>query len=149
MSHSLTPEEIPEGWTTDPAYIDFLDGEWGIIAKRCGLENPIPIMHTTPESGEIQGLFSAGGRYYFAGGQMTFDIYEIIKPTTLDGILKKLRDKKMRLIKTRELEQVDTQEDLEREKENEKAGRALMEKMQSPGFLDWAMSQDWSKYERS
>ncbi|RWQ97868.1 hypothetical protein C8Q69DRAFT_442046 [Paecilomyces variotii] len=133
MSHSLSPEEIPEGWTTDPDYIDFLDGEWGRIAKRCGLENPIPIMHTTPESGEIQG------------GQMTFDIYEIIRPTTLDGILKKIRDKKERLIKTRELEQVPTQEDLERAKENEKAGRALMEKMQSPGFLDWAMSQDWSK----
>lgn len=76
---------------------------------------------------------------------MTFDIYEIIRPTTLDGILKKIRDKKERLIKTRELEQVPTQEDLERAKENEKAGRALMEKMQSPGFLDWAMSQDWSK----
>ncbi|KAL1882415.1 hypothetical protein Plec18167_002831 [Paecilomyces lecythidis] len=101
-------------------------------------------MHTTPESGEYEGLISAGGRYYFTN-EMTSSIYEIIKPTTLDQILKKISDKKEWSISMRELEQVETQEDLDRAKENEKRDRAFMEKMQSPEYRDSVLKMDWAK----
>ncbi|GIK05339.1 hypothetical protein Aspvir_009446 [Aspergillus viridinutans] len=136
MSRSPTLREVPEGWTTDPGFTSYLvKGDWVKMAKRCSLENPVPIMCTTPESGEHYGLISAGGRYYFTD-DLAWSILEIIKPTTLDGILKKIFDENERSIKMKVLEEVETEEDLEEERE--KAEIALMEQMKAaPGYLDW------------
>ena len=73
-------------------------------------------MHDSPESGETMGLISAGGRFYFTD-DMTWSIFEIIKPKTLDEILKMIFDGKERFIKTKVLEEVMTKEDLEEEEE--------------------------------
>ncbi|RHZ58687.1 hypothetical protein CDV55_103502 [Aspergillus turcosus] len=138
---SPTLREVPEGWTTDPGRTSYLaKGEWPKIAKRCGLESPVPIMCTTPESGEHYGLISARGRYYFTDG-MAWTIHEILKPTTLDGILQKIFDENERSIKMKVLEEEWTEEDLE---EQEKADIVLMEQMKAdPGYIDWeAMKSD-------
>jgi len=118
----------------------FVEGQWAKVAKRCGLEDPVPIMCTTPESGDHYGLISAGGRYYFTG-DLDWCIYEILKPTTLDGILQKIFDKKERSIKMKVLEEEWTEEDLD---EREKAEIALIEQMKAdPGYIDWeAMQSD-------
>lgn len=97
-------------------------------------------MCTTPESGDHYGLISAGGRYYFTDGLGCF-IFEILKPTTLDGILQKIFDENERSIKMKVLEEEWTEEDLE---EQEKAEIALIEQMKAdPGYIDWeAMQSD-------
>ncbi|KAF7114721.1 hypothetical protein CNMCM5793_009672 [Aspergillus hiratsukae] len=141
VTSSPTLEEVPEGWTTDPSRTSYLaGGEWPKIAKRGGLENPVPIMCTTPESGEHYGLISAGGRYYFTNN-LAWTILEILKPTTLDGILQKIFDEKESSIKMKVLEEEWTEEDLE---EEEKAEIALMEQMKADsGYIDWeAMKSD-------
>ncbi|KAJ9316809.1 hypothetical protein DTO271D3_2942 [Paecilomyces variotii] len=127
MSYSPIHREVPEGWTTDPFYASFpIKGRWAKIAKRCGLVNPVGLMHDSPESGETMGLISAGGRYFFTD-DMTWSIFEIIKPKTLDEILKMMFDGKERLIKTKRLEEVMTKEDLEEEKKEKEARLASLE----------------------
>ncbi|KAJ9353554.1 hypothetical protein DTO027B9_5256 [Paecilomyces variotii] len=127
MSYSPILREVPEGWTADPFYASFpIEERWAKIAKRCGLENPVGIMHNSPESGESSGLISAGGRYFFTEDE-TWSIFEIIKPKTLDEILKMIFEDKERLIKTKRLEEVMTKEDLEEEKKEKEARLASLE----------------------
>ncbi|RHZ62441.1 uncharacterized protein CDV56_103421 [Aspergillus thermomutatus] len=143
MSSSPPLPQAPTGWTTDPDSMSyFIKGEWAKIAKRCGLENPVAIICTTPDSGEHYGLVSAGGRYYFMD-DMAWSILEILKPTTLDEILKKISDDREKSIDIKVLEEVETREDLE-EEEKQKADITLMEQMKAaPGYLDWkAMDSD-------
>jgi hypothetical protein len=96
-------------------------------------------MCTTPDSGEHYVLISAGGRYYFTNN-LSWTILEILKPTTLDGILRKIFDENEKSIKMKVLEEVETEEDLEEEEEEEKvrAEIVLMEEMKAaPGYLEW------------
>ncbi|GIC86191.1 uncharacterized protein Aud_002556 [Aspergillus udagawae] len=138
MSSPPTLREVPEGWTTDPGFTSYLvKGEWAKVTKRCGLENAVPIMCTTPDSGEHYGLISAGGRYYFTNN-LSWTILEILEPTTLDGILRKIFDENEKSIKMKALEEVETEEDLEEEEEKVRAEIALMEEMKAaPGYLEW------------
>jgi hypothetical protein len=93
-------------------------------------------MCTTPESGEHYGLITAGGRYYFTDN-LAWTILEILKPTTLDGILQKMFDENERSIKMKVLEEEESEEDPE-EEEKLKAEIALMEQMEAePGYLVW------------
>lgn len=93
-------------------------------------------MCTTPDSGEHYGLISAGGRYYFTNN-MSWEILEILKPTTLDGIFKKISEENERSIEMKVLEEVEPEEDPE-EEEKAKARIALMEQMKAePGYLVW------------
>ncbi|RHZ63468.1 uncharacterized protein CDV56_109136 [Aspergillus thermomutatus] len=139
--------QVPEGWATDYGFMSyFIKGEWAKITKRCGLRNPVAIMCTTPDSGEHYGLISAGGRYYFTD-DIAWSILEIVKLTTLDEILKRIfddREKSIKSFETKVLEEVETREDLEEEKEKQEADIALMEQMKAAlGFMNWnAMESD-------
>ena len=94
-------------------------------------------MCTTPESGEHYGLISAGGRYYFTD-DLAWSISEIIKPTTLDGIMKKIVDGKEYSIKTKALREVETPEDRPEREERIREDNALMEqKRAAPDYLEW------------
>ncbi|KAB8241379.1 hypothetical protein BDV35DRAFT_397728 [Aspergillus flavus] len=138
MTSSTALRKVPEGWTTEPFYMSyFVEGPRAKIVKRCGLENPEAVMCTTPESGEHYGLISAGGRYYFTD-DLAWSISEIIKPTTLDGIMKKIVDGKEYSIKTKALREVETPEDRPEREERIREDIALMEqKRAAPDYLEW------------
>ncbi|KAB8226352.1 hypothetical protein BDV33DRAFT_197349 [Aspergillus novoparasiticus] len=138
MSSSTTLRKVPEGWTTEPFYVSyFVEGPWAKIAKRCGLQNPEAIMCTTPESGEHYGLISDRGRYYFTD-DLAWSLREILKPVTLDGIVKKILDDKEYTIKAKALRAVETAEDRQEREEKIREDIALMEqKRAAPDYLEW------------
>lgn len=62
-----------------------------MMAEEFGLENPKPIMCTTPTSGYSMYLVESCGKYYIWEEVMTF-VFRITYPTTLGDILQKMRE---------------------------------------------------------
>lgn len=94
-------------------------------------------MCTTPDSGDHYGLISVKGRYYFIN-ELEYSMLEILKPTTLDAILKMTCDGRERFIRMERLEEEETEEYLKEEEEKRKKHVAPMNKMRAePGSLDW------------
>ncbi|KAH8426573.1 uncharacterized protein LDX57_004310 [Aspergillus melleus] len=135
---NIPEENVPEGWTTDPMRVQYVLADyWAGIASRCGLESPVALMCTTPESGDHYGFISAGGKYYFIN-ELEYSILEILKPTILEEILKMMCNGRQRFIRMERLEEELTEEYLKEEEEETKKHVALMEKMRAePGYLDW------------
>ena len=61
------------------------------MAEELGLENPKPIMCTTPNSGYAMYLFGSCGKYYLWEEMMNY-VWRIICPTTLVDIVQKMRE---------------------------------------------------------
>ncbi|KAH8435015.1 uncharacterized protein LDX57_012644 [Aspergillus melleus] len=145
MAGTTIPEEeqVPEGWTTDPKLLEQnLEGEEGLWVNRCGLENPVTLLHSTPESGNVEALITAGGRYYFME-YLGYSIFEILRPKSLHGILRTMRDGRerfMSLRKVEEVEPVETEEELRENQERCKESLAEEERLVArlkAGFWDW------------
>lgn len=113
-----------------------LKGDGIIIARRCGLKNPVTIMCTSPESGEWHGVITDGGRHYLSS-DLELSILEIQKPQTLNEILEMIRDGRQKALVNGYLEQVITEEERQQEEEKRKediAREAWL--MAQPGYLD-------------
>lgn len=67
------------------------DASGADMAEEFGLENPKPIMCTTPTSGYSMYLVESCGKYYIWEEVMCF-VFRITSPTTLEDILQKIRE---------------------------------------------------------
>ncbi|OGM48394.1 hypothetical protein ABOM_003406 [Aspergillus bombycis] len=85
----IPAEEMPEGWTNDPAMLELYShprGSIASIAQWFGLGDIELLMMGTPESGNMQFMIKSGHGYYW-GNLMIDDIFEIRKPKTFPEIL--------------------------------------------------------------
>jgi hypothetical protein len=101
----------PEGWTTDPDMIGY-DYYWApqdsygqCMAKEFGLNDPQPIMVTTPDTGAPLVFFRSGEKFYF-WNEVENNVWEVTKPGTLGEIIWVMINKGEKAVKSRKLKRV-------------------------------------------
>ncbi|KAB8257614.1 hypothetical protein BDV32DRAFT_127195 [Aspergillus pseudonomiae] len=85
----ISAEEMPEGWTNDPAMLRLYshpEGSINTIAEWHRLGDIELLMMGTQSSGNMQFIIQSGCCYYW-GNLMIDDIFEITKPKTFPAIL--------------------------------------------------------------
>ncbi|KAJ9300231.1 hypothetical protein DTO271G3_2348 [Paecilomyces variotii] len=105
----MTSIKPPKGWTMDPEAIDY-ENDWApqnsdgqYMATEFGLNDPRPIMVTTPDTGSPFVLFQAENKFY-QWNQVANSVWEIVKPQGLDAILEVMTEKGERALKMKELQ---------------------------------------------
>ncbi|KNG91077.1 hypothetical protein ANOM_000743 [Aspergillus nomiae NRRL 13137] len=91
----ISAEEMPEGWTNDPAMLrlhSHPEGSINTIAEWHRLGDIELLMMGTQSSGNLQFIIQSGCCYYW-GNLMIDDIFEIRKPKTFPEILHALATK--------------------------------------------------------
>ncbi|GAB1318205.1 hypothetical protein MFIFM68171_08415 [Madurella fahalii] len=79
------------------------DGEGYALAKSYGLEEPVPIMRTTRESGSVICMFGAAGDKYFLWNQIEDIVCEIEEPTSPGTIKEEIAKKDFTGLRLKEL----------------------------------------------
>ncbi|GIK06029.1 hypothetical protein Aspvir_010147 [Aspergillus viridinutans] len=88
-------EDIPKGWTNDPALFEgffVYDSAEAQRARRHGIKDPKPLLMTTPDTGDMGYIITSEGRFYW-GDLMIDHIAEITRPRTWPEILRVLATK--------------------------------------------------------
>ncbi|GAQ02733.1 hypothetical protein ALT_0054 [Aspergillus lentulus] len=88
-------KDIPKGWTNNPrlfeGFFDY-DSAEAHLARRHGINDPKPLLMTSPDTGDMGYIITSGGRFYW-GDLMVDHIAEITKPRTWPEILRALATK--------------------------------------------------------
>ncbi|GAB1196615.1 hypothetical protein APSETT444_005888 [Aspergillus pseudonomiae] len=111
-------ESIPNGWTIDPAEIQFEliwkdpESEGQDMARRFGLSQPQVIMTAERDTGIPQCIFQSGGRFYI-WNMLDDTVWQITKPTRLLDILRAMTTEEQRAVKLKEIEPLEVDEDEE------------------------------------
>ena len=97
----------PSGWTTNDNHLDY-ENSWSrvnspgyLMASELSLDDPQPIMRTTPETGEPCYLFRSGNNF-FLWNEIEDTVWEIIRPQDLNAIIKAMDEKGMKGLKIKE-----------------------------------------------
>ncbi|KAF7160198.1 hypothetical protein CNMCM5623_005713 [Aspergillus felis] len=111
-------EDIPKGWTNDPALFEgffFYESAEAHLARCHGINDPKPLLRTTPDTGDMAYIITSGGRFYW-GHLMVDCMAEITKPKTWPEILRALATKGEKGLKMKILRPVLVDEDPRGEK---------------------------------
>ncbi|OGM48284.1 hypothetical protein ABOM_002154 [Aspergillus bombycis] len=112
----LPLESIPDGWTTDPAEIQFEliwkgpESEGQKMARRFGLSSPQVVMTSRRETGVPEAMFESDNRC-FIWDQMDDTVWQITKPVGLMSVLHTMVTKGQKALKAKELATVEVWED--------------------------------------
>ncbi|KAB8263659.1 hypothetical protein BDV32DRAFT_146474 [Aspergillus pseudonomiae] len=111
-------ESIPDGWTTDPADIQFEliwkgpESEGQVMAMRLGLSQPEVIMTTERVTGNSLCMFQSSERFYM-WNQVDDTVWQITKPTDLLDIFRTITNKGEAALELEEIESVRVDKDEE------------------------------------
>lgn len=78
------------------------DSEGQLRARKAGLQRAVPIMITTPENGDYETMFQAGGKFYF-WNMIEGGLWEVNASQDLKTVIELLVTKGDRGLKLKEI----------------------------------------------